>query len=105
MQAQVVRGRPVRIGLIDFFSPAIVNSQIAQVDRPKIFERMVFGSSPFLCGVIVTVKLQIFVWYLFLYFRTFEKSTKFNTVWKFLFVFRLRLRLRLIYLNRIAEKV
>ena len=45
MQAQVVRGRPVQNGLIDFFPPAIVNSQIAQVDRPKILEQMVFGSS------------------------------------------------------------
>ena len=35
-----------------------------------------------------TVKSQIFVQYLFSYFRTFEKSTKFNTVWKFLFVLR-----------------
>ena len=40
MQAQVVCGRPVQNGLIDFFSPAIFNSQIAQVDRPKILERM-----------------------------------------------------------------
>ena len=45
---------PVRNGLIDFFPPAIVNSQIAQVDRPKILERMVFGSSPLLSGVFVT---------------------------------------------------
>ena len=36
-----------------FFSPAIVNSHIAQVDRPKILERMVFGSSPLLSGVFV----------------------------------------------------
>ena len=56
MQAQVVRGRPVQNGLIDFFPPAIVSSQIAQVDmhRPKILERMVFGSSPLLSGVFVT---------------------------------------------------
>ena len=54
MQAQVVRGRPVRNGLIDFFPPAIVNSQIAQVDRPTILERMVFGSSPRLSGVFLT---------------------------------------------------
>ena len=54
MQAQVVRGRPVQNDLIDFFPPAIVNSQIAQVDRPKILERMVFGSSPLLSGVFVT---------------------------------------------------
>ena len=54
MQAQAVRGHPVQNGLIDFFPPAIVNSQIAQVDRPKILERMVFGSSPLLSGVFVT---------------------------------------------------
>ena len=54
MQAQVARRRPVRNGLIDFFPPAFVNSQIAQVDRPKILERMVFGSSPLLSGVFVT---------------------------------------------------
>ena len=51
MEAQVVRGRPVQNPLIDFFPPAIVNSQIAQVERPKIAERMVFGSSPLLSGV------------------------------------------------------
>ena len=54
MQAQVVRGRPVQNGLINFFPPAIVNSQIAQVDRPKILERLVFGSSPLLSGAFVT---------------------------------------------------
>ena len=54
MLVQVVRGRRVRNGLIDFFPPAIVSSQIAQVDRPKILERMVFGSSPLLSGVFVT---------------------------------------------------
>ena len=54
MQAQVVRHCPVRNGLIDFFPPAFVNSQIAQVDRPKILERMVFGSSPLFSGVFVT---------------------------------------------------
>ena len=47
-------GTPVRNGLIDFFPPAIVNSQIAQVDRPKIVERMVFGSSPLVSRVFVT---------------------------------------------------
>ena len=36
------------------FPPAIVNSQIAQVDRPKILEQMVFGSSPLLSAVFVT---------------------------------------------------
>ena len=51
MQAQVVHGRPVQNGLIDFFPPAIVNSQIAQVDRPTILKRMVFSSSPLLSGV------------------------------------------------------
>ena len=56
MQAQVVRRRPVRKfnGLIDFFPPAFINSQIAQADRLKILERMVFGSSPLLSGVFVT---------------------------------------------------
>ena len=55
MQAQAVRGRRglVRNGLTDFFPPAIVNSQIAQVDRPQILG-MVFGSSPLLFGVFVT---------------------------------------------------
>ena len=33
-----------------------------------------------------TVKSQIFVRYLISYFRTFEKSAKFNTGWKFIFV-------------------
>ena len=54
MQAQVVRCRAVRNGLVDFFPAAFVNSQIAQVDRLKILERMVFGSSPLLSGVFVT---------------------------------------------------
>ena len=54
MLVQVVRDCPVRNGLINFFSPAIVNSQIAQVDRPKILERMVFGSSLLLPRVFVT---------------------------------------------------
>ena len=55
MQAHVVRGRPVQNGFIDFFPPAIVNSQIAQVDRPEILEQiMVFGSSPLLSAVFVT---------------------------------------------------
>ena len=38
--------------------------------------------------VKTTVKSQIFVRYLSSYFRTFEKSTKFNCVWTFLFVLR-----------------
>ena len=54
MLVQVVCGSPVRNGLIDFFPPAIVNSQIAQVDGPKTLERMVFGSSPLPSGVFVT---------------------------------------------------
>ena len=54
MLVQVVRGCPVRNTLIDFLPPAIVSSQIAQVDRPKILERMAFGSSPILSGVFVT---------------------------------------------------
>ena len=54
MLTQVVRGCPVRNGLIDFCPPAIVNSQIAQVDRPKILVPTAFGSSPLLSGVFVT---------------------------------------------------
>ena len=46
MQVQVVRGCPIRNGLIDFFPPAIVNPQIAQL--------MVSGSSPLLSGLFVT---------------------------------------------------
>ena len=38
--------------------------------------------------VLDTVKSQIFVRYLISYFRTFEKSAKFNTEWKFVFVLR-----------------
>ena len=37
---------------------------------------------------VITVKSQIFVRYLISYFRTFEKSAKFNTGWKFIFVLR-----------------
>ena len=54
MLVHVVRGRPVQNRLIDFFPPAIVNSQIAKVDRPRILERMVFGSSRLLSGVFVS---------------------------------------------------
>ena len=54
MLVQVVPSCPVRNGFIDFFPPAIVNSQIAQVDKPKILERMVFSSSSLLSGVFVT---------------------------------------------------
>ena len=60
MLVQEVRGRPVQNGLIDFFPPAIVSSQIAQVDRPKILERMVFGSNPLLSGVFVTFQIEDF---------------------------------------------
>ena len=48
MLVRVVRGFPIRSGFIDFFPPAIVNSQIAQVDRTKILEQMDSGSSPLL---------------------------------------------------------
>ena len=58
MLVQAVRSCPVRNGLIDFLPPAIVNSQIAQVDRPKILEQMVFGSSPLLSRVLVTFFLS-----------------------------------------------
>ena len=37
-----------------FFSPAFVNSQIAQVNRPKFLGPMVFGSSPLCSEVFVT---------------------------------------------------
>ena len=37
---------------------------------------------------IPTEKSQIFVRYLISYFRTFEKSAKFNTGWKFNFALR-----------------
>ena len=43
-----------RKGFIDFFPPAFVNSQIAQVDRPKILERVIFSSSSLCGGVFVT---------------------------------------------------
>ena len=55
MLVQVVRGCPVRNGVIDFFPPAIVNSQIAQVVRRNILERIVFGSSPLFSGVFVCI--------------------------------------------------
>ena len=37
-----------------FFPPALVSSQIAQVNRPKILERMVSSSSPLFSGVFAT---------------------------------------------------
>ena len=45
MLVQVVGGGH-RNDFTDFLPPAFVNSQIAQVNGPKIFERMVSGSSP-----------------------------------------------------------
>ena len=36
--------------------------------------------------LVYAVKSQIFVRYFISYFRTFEKSAKFNTGWKFIFV-------------------
>ena len=59
MLVQVVCGCPARSGLIEFCPPAIVSSQIAQVERLKILERMVFGSSLLLSGVFVTFSFQI----------------------------------------------
>ena len=47
-------GCPVRNALVDLFPPATVSSQIAQVDRLKILERMVSGSSPLLSGLFLT---------------------------------------------------
>ena len=43
-----------RKAIIDFFPPAFVNSQIAQVDRPTILERVIFSSSSLCGGVFVT---------------------------------------------------
>ena len=43
------------------FPPAFVNSPIAQVNRPKILERMVSGSSLLCSEVFVTVKLGLHV--------------------------------------------
>ena len=40
-----------RNDILDFFPPGCVHSHIAQVNRPKILERMVFGSSPLCCKV------------------------------------------------------
>ena len=57
MPVQVVRCCPVRNGLINFFPPAIVNSQIAQVDRAKNIVRMVSGSCPLLSGLFITFSL------------------------------------------------
>ena len=43
-----------RNGLIDLFPPPFVSSQIAQVDRLRILERVVFSSSWLCTGVFVT---------------------------------------------------
>ena len=69
MLVQAVRGCPVRNGLLDTFPPAMVNSQMAQVDRAKILEQMVFGSSPVLARDFVTIFFQI---------EDFEKSKSFR---------------------------
>ena len=45
-----------------FFPSAFVNSQIAQVNRPKILERMVSGSSPLRSKVFVTAFVFFFNW-------------------------------------------
>ena len=45
-----------------FFPPAFVNSQIAQVNRPKILERMVSGSSPLCSKVFVTSLFSFSNW-------------------------------------------
>ena len=50
-----------RNDFIEFFPPAFVNSQRAQVNRPKILERMVSGSSP-LCS-------EVFVFFHFFLFQ------------------------------------
>ena len=42
-----------------FFPPAFVNSQIAQVNRPKFLERMVSGSSP-LCSQLLFLPFFFF---------------------------------------------
>ena len=59
MLVQVVGGGH-RKDFIDIFPPAFVNSQIAQVNRPKILERMVFGSSPLCSEVFVTSLFFLF---------------------------------------------
>ena len=46
-------------GFIDFVPPAFVNSQIAQVDGPTVFEEMIFGSS-LLCGGVFVTSLFFF---------------------------------------------
>ena len=43
-----------------FFPPAFVNSQIAQVNRPKILERMVSDPSPLCSDVCVTSLFFLF---------------------------------------------
>ena len=55
---QVVSGGH-RNYFIDFFPPAFVNSQIAQVNRPKILEQMVSTSSP-LCSEVFVISPFLF---------------------------------------------
>ena len=59
LPVQVVDGGH-RNDFIDFFLPAFVNSQIAQVNRPKILERMVTGSS-LLCSEVFVTCLFFFI--------------------------------------------
>ena len=53
MREEVVGGGH-RNDILDFFPPAWVHAQIAKVNRPKIHDRMVFGSSPLCCEVFDT---------------------------------------------------
>ena len=46
-------------GSIYLFPPAFVNSQIAQVDRLRVFHQMIFGSS-LLCAGVVKVSRDTF---------------------------------------------
>ena len=59
MLVQVVSGGH-RNGFIDFFPPAFVNSQIAQVNGPKFLERMVSGSNSLCSEVFVTSVFLLF---------------------------------------------
>ena len=56
---QVVGGGH-RNDFIELFPPAFINSQIVQVNRPKILERMISGSSPLCSEVFVTSLLFFF---------------------------------------------
>ena len=59
MLVQVVGGGH-RNDFIDFFPPAFVNLQIAQMNRPKILEQMVSGSSLLCSAVFVTSLFFLF---------------------------------------------